>query len=148
MAKAADERHWHISVPALTAAAALGAMPLFMARVPWLAFACLTAAAFGIWSPHGPLMSWPAVILSGTNAASGDAQQQSRASMLNLFGFQAHTFGLPHVTLSGKVTACKAVYKHACLAMMLSCDVVLPSLAVQSQTCVAAVPGHWEISPL
>ena len=90
MAKAADERHWHISVPSLIAAAALGAMPLFISRVPWIAFACLTIAAFGIWSPHGPLMSWPAVILSGTNAASGDAPQQSSALFLNLFGAQAH----------------------------------------------------------
>ena len=91
MAKAADERHWHISVPSLIAAAALGAMPLFIARVPWIAFACLTIAAFGIWSPHGPLMSWPAVILSGTNAASGNAQQQYSALILSFFGAKAHT---------------------------------------------------------
>ena len=95
MAKAANERHWHISVPALIAAAALGAMPLFMTRVPWVAFACLTIAAFGIWSPHGPLMSWPAVILSGTNAASGDAQQQSSSAHAGFIWLTSSQLWLP-----------------------------------------------------
>ena len=129
MAKAADERHWHISVPALIAAAALGAMPLFMARVPWLAFACLTIAAFGIWSPHGPLMSWPAVILSGTNAASGDGQQQCSALTLNIFGAQAHTLDSSHIALSGTVTACKAVYM--CLLFICAHHVLLCCLIWQ-----------------
>lgn len=71
MAKSANDRHWHVAVPVLISAIALAVMPVFMSRVAWIAFACLTTAAFGIWAGHGPLMSWPAVILSGTNAASG-----------------------------------------------------------------------------
>ena len=76
MAKSANDRHWHVAVPIFTGALALALMPIFMSRVAWAAFACLTIAAFGIWSPHGPLMSWPAVILSGTNAASGEHHWQ------------------------------------------------------------------------
>jgi len=71
MAKSANDRHWHVAVPVFFGAIALAVMPIFMSRVAWLAFACLSVAAFGIWGVHGPLMSWPAVILSGTNAASG-----------------------------------------------------------------------------
>ena len=72
MAKSANDRHWHGAVPVLIGAVALAAMPIFMSRVAWAAFACLSIGAFGIWAVHGPLMSWPAVILSGTNAASGE----------------------------------------------------------------------------
>ena len=72
MAKSANDRHWHGAVPALIGAMALAAMPIFMSRVAWAAFVCLSIAAFGIWAGHGPLMSWPAVFLSGTNAASGE----------------------------------------------------------------------------
>ena len=72
MAKSANDRHWHGAVPVLIGAVALAVMPVFMSRVAWAAFACLSIGAFGIWAVHGPLMSWPAVILSGTNAASGE----------------------------------------------------------------------------
>ena len=72
MAKSTGDRHWHLAVPVLIGAVALAAMPIFMSRVAWAAFACLSIAAFGIWAGHGPLMSWPAILLSGTNAASGE----------------------------------------------------------------------------
>ena len=72
MAKSANDRHWHGAVPVLIAAVALAVMPMFMSRMAWAAFACLSIGAFGIWAGHGPLMSWPAAFLSGTNAASGE----------------------------------------------------------------------------
>lgn len=75
MAKSANDRHWHGAVPVLIGAVALAVMPVFMSRVAWAAFTCLSIGAFGIWAVHGPLMSWPAVILSGTNAASGESSE-------------------------------------------------------------------------
>ena len=55
----------------LLGAVALALMPAFMGRVMWAAFACLSLAAAGIWAVQGPLLSWPAAILQGTNAAAG-----------------------------------------------------------------------------
>ena len=71
LAKRVHDRHWHGAVPLLAGAAALALLPLFLGRVMWAAFLALSVAAAGIWAVHGPLLSWPAVILSGTNAASG-----------------------------------------------------------------------------
>ena len=71
LAKRAHDRHWHGAAPVLAGAAALATLPLFLGRVQWAAFLALSVAAAGIWAVHGPLLSWPAVILSGTNAASG-----------------------------------------------------------------------------
>ena len=82
MAKSANDRHWHVAVPLFVGALALALMPIFMSHVAWAAFACLTVAAFGIWSPQGPLLSWPAVILSGTNAASGEHQWQRALALM------------------------------------------------------------------
>ena len=72
LAKRANERPWHCALPTLVAAVALGSLPLFMGRNAWVAFLALSVATAGIWSSCGPLMSWPAGILSGTNAASGN----------------------------------------------------------------------------
>ena len=72
MAKRANDRHWHVAVPVLIGAVALAVMPVFMSGVAWAAFVCLSIGTFGMWAGHGPFMSWPAVILSGTNAASGE----------------------------------------------------------------------------
>jgi hypothetical protein len=71
LAKRADDRHWHGALPVFAGAVALVIMPAFMGRVTWAAFACLSLAAAGIWAIHGPLLSWPAAILRGTNAAAG-----------------------------------------------------------------------------
>jgi hypothetical protein len=71
LAKKAEERQWHGAVPLLVGAVALALMPAFMGRVTWAAFAFLSLAAAGIWAVHGPLLSWPAAILQGTNAAAG-----------------------------------------------------------------------------
>ncbi len=71
LAKKAEERQWHGAVPLLLGAVALALMPAFMGHVTWLAFVCLSLAAAGIWAIHGPLLSWPAAILQGTNAAAG-----------------------------------------------------------------------------
>jgi hypothetical protein len=73
LAKRAGERHWHGGLPVLGGAAALALLAASIGRITWLAFATLSLGAAGIWAVHGPLMSWPAVILSGTNAASGFA---------------------------------------------------------------------------
>ena len=82
MAKSTGDRHWHVAAPVLIGAMGLAAMPIFMSRVAWAAFACLSLAGFGIWAGHGPLMSWPAVLLSGTNAASGERPGFDGASQL------------------------------------------------------------------
>lgn len=71
LSRKACERHWHGALPLFVGAAALAALPLFMGHVTWAAFAALVLAAAGIWSMHGPLSSWPAALLSGTNAAAG-----------------------------------------------------------------------------
>lgn len=84
MAKSANDRHWHVAVPLFVGALALALMPIFMSRVAWAAFACLAVAAFGIWSPQGPLVSWPAVILSGTNAASGEHRWQRALALVRV----------------------------------------------------------------
>ncbi|CAL5229393.1 g12711 [Coccomyxa viridis] len=86
MAKSANDRHWHGAVPVLIGAVALAVMPVFMSRVAWAAFTCLSIGAFGIWAVHGPLMSWPAVILSGTNAASGFALMKMMGSAGSFVG--------------------------------------------------------------
>lgn len=55
----------------IVATAAVIVLPFVESHVKWLALAMLTLGAVGIWSPHGPLLTWPAVFLDGTAAASG-----------------------------------------------------------------------------
>ena len=73
LAKRANERNWHGALSAFAGALALAVMTACF-RVEWAAFVCLSIAAAGIWAVHGPLLSWPAAILTGTNAAAGTAR--------------------------------------------------------------------------
>ncbi|CAL8464997.1 g4532 [Coccomyxa elongata] len=86
LAKKAEERQWHGAVPLLLGAVALALMPAFMGHVTWLAFVCLSLAAAGIWAIHGPLLSWPAAILQGTNAAAGFALMKMMGSVGSFCG--------------------------------------------------------------
>lgn len=71
MAKRAQERHWHGAAMMFLGALSLALMAAFIGHVGWAAIICLSLAAAGIWSTQGPLLSWPATILQGTNAAAG-----------------------------------------------------------------------------
>ncbi|KAL4428103.1 hypothetical protein ABPG75_002192 [Micractinium tetrahymenae] len=74
LAERANERHRHAGVPILLASATLAVTPLALRFVgPGLAFTCLSLAAGFCWSFHGPFFSWPAVFLSGEQAAAGFA---------------------------------------------------------------------------
>ena len=71
MAKRARERHWHGAVMMFLGAVSLALMAASIGHVGWAALLCLSLAAAGIWSTQGPLLSWPAALLQGTNAAAG-----------------------------------------------------------------------------
>ena len=72
LAKRANERHWHGGLALLLGGSALALLAALIGHTIIAAIAALTLASAGIWAVQGPLLSWPAVILSGTNAASGE----------------------------------------------------------------------------
>jgi hypothetical protein len=86
LSKRAGERHWHGALPVLAGAAAMAVLAASIGRIMWVAFAALTVAAAGIWALQGPLMSWPAAFLSGTNAASGFALVKMAGSLGSFAG--------------------------------------------------------------
>ena len=85
-AKARNERHWHIGGSMILGAAAAGILAATLQSLPWLAFAAFVATLAGIWAGQGPLLSWPAVFLSGPSAASGEC-------------LVAHAYRLQHYVL-------------------------------------------------
>eukprot|EP00873_Tetraselmis_striata_P027552 jgi/Tetstr1/447816/TSEL_035146.t1 len=85
--KARNERRFHTAVPVFVAAMAMLMMPaLEMIVRGYLSFVAMTAAASGIWAVHGPLLSWPATFLVGSDAAGGYALINSLGSLGGFVG--------------------------------------------------------------
>ena len=82
--KKSGERHWHGGGALFLGAGALTMVPLCMGHSTLAAFLALSAAAAGIWGAHGPLMSWPAAFLHGSNAAAGAAWADAAWACRNL----------------------------------------------------------------
>ncbi|CAG9462607.1 unnamed protein product [Pedinophyceae sp. YPF-701] len=70
-----DERHRHTSYPLWAAAACLIIFVPLGGVLGWglLSFVALTIAAGGVWAIHGPFMSWPGMVLHGSDKALGIA---------------------------------------------------------------------------
>eukprot|EP00951_Prasinocladus_malaysianus_P007960 scaffold57314_cov45-Prasinocladus_malaysianus.AAC.2 len=51
-----------------------------------LSFGAMTLAASGVWAVHGPLLSWPATFLKGSDAAGGYALVNSLGSVGGFVG--------------------------------------------------------------
>lgn len=66
-----NERRWHVAIVTLVGAAGLAGTGL--TTNPFVALACLSLAAAGIWSTLGPFWALPAAFLRGTAAAGGIA---------------------------------------------------------------------------
>ncbi|GAB4813303.1 hypothetical protein N2152v2_000349 [Parachlorella kessleri] len=87
MAARANERHYHAGIPILLGAFFLGLVPLLMDYVGAVAaFVSLVLAAAGVWSFHGPFMSWPAVFLHGPEVAAGFALINSLGAVGGFLG--------------------------------------------------------------
>lgn len=85
--KARNERRFHTAIPVFVASMAMMMMPaLDMIAGGYLSFVAMTVAASGVWAVHGPLLSWPATFLSGSDAAGGYALINSLGSLGGFFG--------------------------------------------------------------
>ncbi|BDA50069.1 Putative tartrate transporter [Coccomyxa sp. Obi] len=83
--KLTGERRWHVAIPLLVAAVALGVLAALIQNEPKPAFAALLVAAV-VWAPDAVMASWPATFLKDAGAATGVALINSVGSIGGFLG--------------------------------------------------------------
>ncbi|KAK9903306.1 hypothetical protein WJX75_002492 [Coccomyxa subellipsoidea] len=83
--KLTGERRWHVAIPLLVAAVALGILAALIKDHPKPAFGALLVAAV-VWAPDAVMASWPATFLKDAGAATGVALINSVGSIGGFMG--------------------------------------------------------------
>lgn len=87
LSEAANERRLHAAIPVAIGSVFMSFTALMIAvDIPVAAFICLTVSAAGIWSFHGPVMTWPASFLERDRAVVGFSMMNSIGSFGGFLG--------------------------------------------------------------